>query len=128
MSSWQAYVDSNLVGTGCVSKAAIHGHDGSVWATSSDLSVSPAEVVALVNATTNPTPLYSGGIHLAGQKYQFLRAEEGRSLYGKLGENGCVIVKTNQAIVIGIYEKPLPAGNCTLTVEKLADYLIENGY
>ena len=37
--SWQAYVDTNLVGTGKITKAAIHGHDGSLWATSKGFSV-----------------------------------------------------------------------------------------
>eukprot|EP00124_Ichthyophonus_hoferi_P002237 Ihof_evm1s145 gene=Ihof_evmTU1s145 len=120
--SWQSYVDSNLVGTGAVSKAAIHGHDGSLWATSAGLNITPQEVTKLVAATDDASPLHTGGIILAGVKYQFLRVEEGRSIYGKLNDSGCCIVKTAQAVIIGIYEKPLPAGNCTLTVEKLADY------
>ena len=32
--SWQAYVDSNLVGTKFVTQAAIFGHDGGKWAAS----------------------------------------------------------------------------------------------
>jgi len=38
--SWQGYVDTNLVGTGRVSKAAIIGLKGGVWATSSGFTVS----------------------------------------------------------------------------------------
>ena len=38
--SWQAYVDTNLVGTKKITKAAIHGHDGSLWATSKGFAVS----------------------------------------------------------------------------------------
>jgi profilin len=38
--SWQAYVDSNLVGTKKVIKAAIHGHDGNPWAFSAGFQVS----------------------------------------------------------------------------------------
>lgn len=30
--SWQDYVDNQLIASHCVSKAAIAGHDGSVWA------------------------------------------------------------------------------------------------
>jgi len=33
--SWQTYVDSNLVGSGAVRKAAIIGLDGNTWATTS---------------------------------------------------------------------------------------------
>jgi len=38
--SWQAYVDTNLVGTKKVAKAAIFGHDGTLWATSKGFNVS----------------------------------------------------------------------------------------
>lgn len=38
--SWQSYVDSNLLGTGSVQKAAIFGLDGSQWAISSGFAVS----------------------------------------------------------------------------------------
>lgn len=38
--SWQGYVDTNLVGTGKVSKAAIIGLKGGVWATSQGFTVS----------------------------------------------------------------------------------------
>jgi profilin len=37
--SWQTYVDSNLLGTKKVAKAAIFGHDKSQWATSTGFSV-----------------------------------------------------------------------------------------
>uniref|UniRef100_A0A1B0CYZ7 Uncharacterized protein n=1 Tax=Phlebotomus papatasi TaxID=29031 RepID=A0A1B0CYZ7_PHLPP len=32
--SWQDYVDNQLLASRCVSKAAIAGHDGGVWAKS----------------------------------------------------------------------------------------------
>lgn len=39
--SWQAYVDTNLVGTGYVSQAGIYGlNGGGVWAASPGFSVS----------------------------------------------------------------------------------------
>ena len=37
--SWQAYIDSSLLGTKNVVKAAIHGIDGNPWATSAGFSV-----------------------------------------------------------------------------------------
>lgn len=37
--SWQGYVDTNLVGTGKVSNAAIIGLKGGVWATSPGFNV-----------------------------------------------------------------------------------------
>lgn len=37
--SWQAYVDTNLLGTGKISEAALIGHDGNVWAKSAGIDV-----------------------------------------------------------------------------------------
>jgi profilin len=47
---------------------------------------------------------------------------------GKKGTAGVVLVRTGQAILIGVYNESAQPGNATNTVEKLADYLIENGY
>lgn len=44
------------------------------------------------------------------------------------GDSGCILVKTKQTIVIGIYEGGVQAGNCNLVVEKLADYLVSTQY
>lgn len=38
--SWQDYVDNQLIASHCVSKAAIAGHDGSVWAKTAGFEVS----------------------------------------------------------------------------------------
>eukprot|EP00730_Choanoeca_flexa_P005480 TRINITY_DN11956_c0_g10_i4.p1 TRINITY_DN11956_c0_g10~~TRINITY_DN11956_c0_g10_i4.p1 ORF type:complete len:148 (+),score=15.98 TRINITY_DN11956_c0_g10_i4:57-446(+) len=128
--SWQQYVDQSLLGTGMVSKAALHGLDGSPWATSAGFQVAPAEATTIVNAlNADPTSLAGTGIKLAGVKYMFIRAEPGRSVYGrKGGDAGCVVVKTNQALVIGVYEGGIQGGSCTSVVEKLADYLVGVGY
>ena len=36
---WQAYIDDGLLKTGMVTKAAIHGLDGTQWATSKEFQV-----------------------------------------------------------------------------------------
>lgn len=38
--SWQDYVNKQLMGSKCVTKAAIVGHDGNVWAKSDGFEVS----------------------------------------------------------------------------------------
>lgn len=40
--SWQDYVDRQLMASRCVTKAAIAGHDGNVWAKSDNFDVSSA--------------------------------------------------------------------------------------
>ena len=42
--------------------------------------------------------------------------------------DGCVLVKTKQAILVTIYKAPIQAPEATPVVEALADYLIGVGY
>ena len=125
--SWQSYVDDQLVGTGKVKLGAIHSQDGSVWATSAGFTVDPAEVTTLVAAYSDPSAIQASGFYIAGVKYFVIRADD-RSIYGKKGATGVAAVKTTQAVVIGTYDETMQPGQCTNEVEKLADYLIENGY
>ncbi|KAI8592441.1 profilin, required for normal timing of actin polymerization in response to thermal stress [Geranomyces variabilis] len=125
--SWQAYVDSNLLGTGKIAKAAIFGLDGSLWATSSNLSVQAPEISALSKGFTDPSGLRASGIYIAGTKYFTLRADD-KAIYGKQGQNGLCAAKTKQAIIVGIYESPVQAGDANKVVEGLADYLIGVNY
>ncbi|EDO36356.1 predicted protein [Nematostella vectensis] len=126
--SWQAYVDNNMVGTGKVQRAAIHGLDGSCWATSSGFSVSQQEAMELLKS------LKDGSVSaktIGGAKYMMLRNDqESKICYLKLKDKGgfCVCL-TKQALVIGGYEESAGgAGNCNNVVEQLAQYLKESGY
>ncbi|KAK5938969.1 profilin, required for normal timing of actin polymerization in response to thermal stress [Knufia obscura] len=129
--SWQAYVDSSLVGTGTVDKAAIFNAEGtSVWATSAGFQVSPQELKPIVSSfsdSSEPKAIQGQGFKVAGDKYFTLRSDD-RSLYGKKGKEGLVIVKTKQALLIGHYPENVQPGQAATTVEKLADYLIGVGY
>lgn len=127
MSGWQAYVDSNLVGTGHVTKAAILGHDGSSWAISPGFAVAAGEAANLVKGFTDAGPLRAAGLFIQGEKYLVLKADE-RSIYGKKGTSGVVCVKTGQSVLIGLYNDKIQPGQASTCVEKLADYLIDQGY
>ncbi|KAL7628907.1 profilin, required for normal timing of actin polymerization in response to thermal stress [Parahypoxylon ruwenzoriense] len=130
--SWQAYVDSSLVGSGHIDKAAIISVAGdSVWATSSGFTVNPEEMknlVAVLSVNSGAVDkAHADGIHIAGERYVVTRIEE-RSVYGRQGRTGICVVKTKQAIIIGHYGEGQQVGNATQTVEALADYLIKVGY
>ncbi|KAJ4416453.1 profilin, required for normal timing of actin polymerization in response to thermal stress [Neurospora sp. IMI 360204] len=134
--SWQAYVDSSLVGTGHIDKAAIISAAGdSTWAVSPGFTVSADEmksIAALVaengNAEgPNVKKVFADGLHVGGQRYVAFNVD-GRHVYGRQGRTGIVIVKTTQAILVAHYGETNIAGNSTQTVEALADYLIKLGY
>jgi profilin len=58
----------------------------------------------------------------------FLIQADERSIYGKNGAGGVILVKTEQAIIIGVYKEGTKPDNAAKVVKKLADYLIDNGY
>jgi len=125
--SWQAYVDSNLLGSRKIARAAIHGHDGSLWATSEGFSLSTQEINEIIAAFNDPSAIQANGIHANGVKY-FALTVNNRSIYGKKGADGIVAVKTKQAVLIGVYIEGTQPGEANTTVEGLADYLIGVGY
>jgi len=126
--SWQAYVDTSLVGTHDVDKAAIFNIDGnSVWATSPGFTISPPEMHEVIACYKDNAKAFSSGFHIAGTKYLTIKADD-RSLYGKQGKVGIIIVKTKQAMLIAHHPETVQAGVAANTVEKLADYLIGVGY
>ncbi|KAI0132300.1 profilin [Xylariales sp. AK1849] len=130
--SWQAYVDSSLIGSGQLDKGAIISEAGdSVWATSSGFTIKPDEMLNLATILKGSedakSKAFGEGIHIAGERYVAFRIED-RSVYGRLGKTGVCVVKTKQAILVGHYGENVQAGNAAQTVENLADYLIKVGY
>ncbi|TYG59933.1 hypothetical protein ES288_D07G026400v1 [Gossypium darwinii] len=113
--SWQQYVDEHLM---CdidgqpihLTAAAIIGHDGNVWAQSSTFPpFTPEEISAIMNDFAEPGSLAPTGLFLGG------------------GAGGATVKKTNQALIIGIYDEPVTPGQCNMIVERLGDYLIDQG-
>ncbi|KZT38274.1 Profilin/allergen [Sistotremastrum suecicum HHB10207 ss-3] len=125
--SWQAYVDTNLLGSGKVNRAAILGQKGGVWAASSSYTLSAQEQAAAVKLFADPAQAQANGVRLGGQKFFVINANE-RSVYGKKGGSGCVLVKTKQAVLVAEYDPPTQQTECTTIVEGLADYLIGVSY
>ncbi|KAK2812317.1 hypothetical protein FQN49_008377 [Arthroderma sp. PD_2] len=131
--SWQAYVDSSLVGSGHIDKAAIFDGQGtSPWASSPDFKVNPDEMKVIVDSfkpTSEDTikEIQSQGFFVGGEKYVALRSDDSR-LYGKLGKTGIIIVKTKMALLLAHYPETIQPGAATNTVETLADYLVGVGY
>ncbi|CCD62864.1 Profilin-3 [Caenorhabditis elegans] len=119
--SWSDIINNNLIGSGNVSKAAILGFDGAVWAKSDNFNISVEEAVAAGKAFTSLDALLGTGLRLEGQKFLVLNADNDR-IIGKQGGSGFFIYKTIQAVIISIYEKGLQPEMCSKTTGALADY------
>ncbi|KAF3659771.1 Profilin-1 [Capsicum annuum] len=130
--SWQTYVDDHLMVDlegGHLSAAAILGFDGSVWAQSSDFpKFKPEEITNIMKDFDEPGFLAPTGLFLGGTKYMVIQGEPGAVIRGKKGSGGITIRKTGQALIFGIYEEPVTPGQCNMVVEKIGDYLADQGY
>ncbi|KAH6826805.1 profilin 5 [Perilla frutescens var. hirtella] len=132
--SWQTYVDEHLM---CdiegqaglkLSASAILGHDGAVWAQSSAFpQLKPDEIKGILADFEEPGHLAPTGLFLGGAKYMVIQGEPGAVIRGKKGSGGATIKKTGQSLVFGLYEEPVTPGQCNMVIEKLADYLIDQG-
>ncbi|KVH93861.1 Profilin [Cynara cardunculus var. scolymus] len=117
--SWQTYVDEHLMcdieGSGQhLTAAAIFGTDGTVWAKSGSFpQFKPEEINAIIKEFNDPGNLAPTGLFLGGAKY--------------MGAGGICIKKTGQAMVFGIYDEPVAPGQCNMVVERLGDYLVDQG-
>ncbi|KAF1872592.1 hypothetical protein Lal_00016428 [Lupinus albus] len=111
-----------------LSASAIIGHDGSIWAQSSSFPQFKAQEVSdIMKDFDEPGHLAPTGLHLAGAKYMVIQGESGAVIRGKKGSGGVTIKKTGQALVFGVYEEPVTPGQCNMVVERLGDYLIDQG-
>ncbi|KAK1265271.1 hypothetical protein QJS04_geneDACA015698 [Acorus gramineus] len=130
--SWQSYIDDHLM---CeiegqrLSAAAIIGHEGSVWAQSDSFpQFKPEDINAIMTDFAKPGSLAPTGLRLGSTKYMVIQGEPGVVIRGKLGSGGVTIKKTNMALIVGIYDTPMTPGQCNMIVEKMGDYLIDQGY
>ncbi|RDD38467.1 Profilin-2 [Trichoplax sp. H2] len=127
--SWQTYIDSNLLGTGKVTQAAICGLDGNLWAYSKGFQPTPAEATAIIKGIqSDSSVLAASGIKVNGTKYMFLQAIKDEFAYGKKGNDGVCCIKTGQCLIIGTYENGIQPGECSVAVGKVADHLRNSGY
>ncbi|RVW79257.1 Profilin-1 [Vitis vinifera] len=110
--------------------AAILGQDGSVWAQSATFpQFKPEEITAIMTDFAEPGTLAPTGLYLVAQSLvSFFPCvpDEWSDTYFQ-GSGGACIKKTIQALIIGIYDEPLTPGQCNMIVERLGDYLIDQG-
>ena len=126
MSGWAAY-SQQAVDTGFFEKATILGAgDGSTWG-ESKLTLKAGEGAKIANLFKTPANAFAEGIFVDGVKYLAVKSE-GNSIYGKKGNSGVVCVKTNTAILVGVYPDGKSPGGAANAMEKVGDGLRDQGY
>ncbi|KAI5058082.1 hypothetical protein GOP47_0026252 [Adiantum capillus-veneris] len=128
--SWQDFVDGQLMVELApgkhLSAAAIMGQDGNIWAQSHAFpAVTSDEIESIAKGFNDSDELAQHGVILGGTKYMLIQGEPGQVIRGKKGKGGVTIKKTSAALVIGIYDEGIQPSECSIVVEKLGDYLID---
>ena len=129
MSSWDDYVEITLLGTGCVSEAAIVGVEGAIWSTSPGYRPNMNEIRNLANAMITKTfsQLFDGFV-VAGVSYKTIKVDT-NSLYGESSSSsGIVVCRTAQALILSCYNEDIQPAQCINVAEKFADFLRSTGY
>ncbi|GJX23857.1 profilin [Tanacetum coccineum] len=90
--------------------------------------VKPEEINGIINDFNEPGSLAPTGLHLGGTKYMVIQGEAGAVIRGKKGPGGVTVKKTGMSIIIGIYDEPMTPGQCNMIVERLGDYLLDQGF
>ncbi|OGM39553.1 profilin [Aspergillus bombycis] len=117
------YVDSSLMGSGQFDKAAVLSHDlGGTEAYSPGFTISVDELKELAAAFANSATAMANGFHVGGEKFVAIRADD-RSLYGKKGKEGIVVVRAKSCVMIAHHPESVQTPNAATVVENLVDYL-----
>jgi len=125
--SWQAYIDTNLVGAGVVTAAGIYDLQGNPWAYSGGFAAQVAEVAAVSAHFAAPSGLAATGAVIAGIKYMFVRGEENAEIYAKKGNEGVYFYRCNTCIIVAYHNDKIQPGACSAGTAKLGDFLKEQG-
>lgn len=128
--SWQAYVDEQIAAQVPCKLAVIASNQGAIWSkyeNGVESSVTEEELAAIAKNLKTPNAFQQSGIKLAGEKYFCISAEPDL-VRGRKNKNALCIVGTVTAMIIAVGDEVAAAGVLNNTVEKLADYLKQNGY
>lgn len=134
--SWDSYIDNLIAqtkeasGTTHADRACIIGIDGGAkWTTdghANALQISPTEAANIARCFKSKdfTSFMASGIVVEGVKYQFLREEDKKVVYGKKKSEGAITLQSSKtAIVIAHCPEGAQQGNINKGVSVIAEYL-----
>jgi len=136
MSGWDSYIDNLILqcrdgsGESHCDKGCIIGLDGGAKWTSdahaNSLKLTPQEAASLAACfkAKNFSSLQASGLFVEGEKYQFLREEEGKLVLAKKKGSGALTCQASKtAIVIAHCPEGKQQGNVNKGTGAIADYL-----
>ncbi|KAL1552377.1 profilin-like [Salvia divinorum] len=129
--TWQVYVDKYLMiqlDGRKMTSAAIIGHDGAVLAQSANFPKFKVKEIVGIMEAFEEGKLAKKGLRIGGTKYEVIQGEQRDLISGEKGDGGIVVKKTNQTLLVGIYNMPMTSMLCRAIVENVAPYLIEQGF
>ncbi|THC94425.1 hypothetical protein EYZ11_006093 [Aspergillus tanneri] len=85
-------------------------------------TISPEELSGLISAYSSSDTARANGIVVGGEKFVVIRADD-RSLYGKKGKEGIVIVRAKSCVMVTHHPDNVQTTNAATIVEKLVDYI-----
>ena len=122
--SWQAYVDDQLMRTQSFKGCLIMGHDGNTWAISTRFVLFPQERFEVLRQLKDPgayTP-----VTIEAEVFNTTRSSD-LILAGRNSSNFFWSAKTYSTVILCVGPSE-NMGRGAVAIERLADYLRENGY
>ena len=125
--SWFGYVDT-LCKSGGATKALIcENKKGTIWSETEQF-LNFFELEEIVEGMKDKTKFFKKNPTCNGEKIRIIKMEFDR-FYGLISsDRGICIVKTNLALIIAYFEKPIVGSHCCLEVEKIKMFLEDNNY
>ena len=128
MSSWQDYIDNELIGSRCVTAAAIIQLDGVTLAASNGFVISVAEVQFIVDGMKDVNLFYTKGVRINGTRCIYQSGSDHIVRAKRDAISGIYIYKTDKLLIVGAYDEPIKPTQAASVVDSLAASLIAQGY
>jgi profilin len=127
MTSWQNYIENNLIGSGSITDAAILQLDGVTLAASKDFVISSEDARFILDGMKDSSLFYKRGVVINGVRHIF-RSGSANIVRAEKETRGVYIYKTDKLLIVCTYDMPIKPTHAASAVNLLASSLVELGY
>ena len=132
-SAWDPYVDEVIKSAqGSCDQAVFIGLNGSIWRPNHTKRIPIAEMEAVNIAmgvnTGDDSYFHQNGVVVVGDKYEFIRSDEGTYYAKKDGQGYLTFQKTTTAIAMAHTKEGGQVGDTNTAVAKMCEHLEIRGY